>query len=283
MTHIKICGIRDKNHALAAIEAGADFIGLVFAASKRQVTPTEAREITSAVKKNSNTLRAQPSKRGGMEEISKNFNYFAARPQIVGVFVNTPPPKVNEIADFCVLDWVQLSGDESWEYCREINKPIIKAIRISQQSPNVIQSPSLPVIPAKAGISLRVNRIVSEAKLSAENINAELSAGGKLLSTQKFIPLLDSQVEGKYGGTGLTFNWNIARQVAKRFPVIIAGGLNPENVAQVIETVAPWGVDVSSGVEVEGVKDVAKIRAFIEAVREVDAAHIIVSEARQSR
>jgi hypothetical protein len=120
-----------------------------------------------------------------------------------------------------------------------------------------------------------VNRIVSEAKLSAENINAELSAGGKLLSAQRFIPLLDSQVEGKYGGTGSTFNWNIAQYVAKKFPIIVAGGLNPENVAQVIETVAPWGVDVSSGVEVKGVKDVAKIRAFIEAVRKVDAGHVI--------
>jgi phosphoribosylanthranilate isomerase len=267
MTYIKICGIRDKSHALAAIEAGVDFIGLVFAASKRQVTPTEASKIITAVKKNSATLRAQPSKRGGMEEISKNFNYFAAKPQIVGVFVNAPASMVNEIADFCALDWVQLSGDESWEYCREINKPIIKAIRISPQYHNVIQSPSLPVIPAFAGISPRVN--------SAESLNAELSAGSKLLSAQRFIPLLDSQVEGQYGGTGSTFNWNIARQVAKRFPVIIAGGLNPENVAQVIEAVAPWGVDVSSGVEVEGVKDVAKIRAFIEAVRKVDAAHTI--------
>jgi phosphoribosylanthranilate isomerase len=211
MTRVKICGIRDKNHALAAVEAGADFIGLVFAPSKRQVTPNQACEIVSAVKKSSDVTK------------------------VVGVFVNAPASQVNEIADFCALDCVQLSGDESWEYCREIIEPIIKAIRIGQQSP--------------------------------EELCAELSAGGELLPAQRFITLLDSQVEGKYGGTGESFNWNLAQQVAEKFPVIIAGGLDPKNVARLIETVRPWGVDVSSGVESNGLKDASKIRAFVKAVR----------------
>jgi phosphoribosylanthranilate isomerase len=215
MTRIKICGIRDKTHALAAVEAGADFIGLVFAPSQRQVSPAKACEIASAVKKSSNATK------------------------MVGVFVNAPSSQVNELADFCALDWVQLSGDESWEYCREVVRPVIKAIRIDQQSP--------------------------------EELYSELSAGGKLLPAQGFIALLDSQVEGKYGGTGESFNWNLAQRVTKRFPVIIAGGLDPKNVARLIERVAPWGVDVSSGVETGGVKDMAKIKAFIEAVRKADA------------
>jgi len=210
-TRVKICGIRDKTHALAAVEAGADFIGLVFAPSKRQVTPTKACEIASAVKKSSDATK------------------------VVGVFVNAPASQVNEIADFCALDCVQLSGDESWEYCREVVEPVIKAIRIGQQSP--------------------------------EELYAELSAGCKLLSSQRFITLLDSQVEGEYGGTGESFNWNLAQQVAKRFPVIIAGGLDPKNVARLIERVRPWGVDVSSGVESNGLKDASKIRAFVKAVR----------------
>ena len=214
MTRVKICGIRDENHALAAVEAGADFIGLVFAPSKRQVTPTQACEIASAVKKSSDATK------------------------VVGVFVNAPASQVNEIADFCALDCVQLSGDESWEYCREVVEPVIKAIRIGQQSP--------------------------------AELYAELSAGGQLLPQQRFIALLDSQVEGKYGGTGESFNWNLAQQVAKRFPVIIAGGLDPKNVSRLIERVRPWGVDVSSGVETGGVKDIAKIKAFIEAVRKAD-------------
>jgi phosphoribosylanthranilate isomerase len=211
MTRVKICGIRDKNNALAAVEAGADFIGLVFAPSKRQVTPTQACEIVSAVKKSSDATK------------------------VVGVFVDAPASQVNEIADFCALDCVQLSGDESWEYCREIVEPIIKAIRIGQQSP--------------------------------EELCAELSAGGDLLPAQRFITLLDSQVEGKYGGTGESFNWNLAQKVAEKFPVIIAGGLDPKNVARLIETVRPWGVDVSSGVESNGLKDASKIKAFVKAVR----------------
>jgi phosphoribosylanthranilate isomerase len=214
MTRVKICGIRDKTHALAAVEAGADFIGLVFAPSQRQVSPAKACEIASAVKKSNDTAK------------------------VVGVFVNAPSSQVNELADFCALDWVQLSGDESWEYCHEVVRPVIKAIRIDQQSP--------------------------------EKLYAELSAGSKLLPTQGFITILDSRVEGKYGGTGESFNWNLAQEVAKRFPVIIAGGLDPKNVAKLIERVAPWGVDVSSGVETGGVKDIAKIKAFIEAVRKAD-------------
>jgi len=213
-TRIKICGIRDKAHALAAVEAGADFIGLVFAPSQRQVSPAQAYEIASAVKKSSDATK------------------------VVGVFVNAPSSQVNELADFCALDWVQLSGDESWEYCREVVRPVIKAIRIDQQSP--------------------------------KELYAELSAGSKLLPAQGFITLLDSRAEGKYGGTGESFNWNLAQEVAKRFLVIIAGGLDPRNVARLIKRVAPWGVDVSSGVEMGGVKDIAKIKAFIEAVRKAD-------------
>ena len=213
-TRIKICGIRDKVDALAAIEAGADFIGLVFAPSQRQVSPTRAREISSAVKKTS------------------------AATKVVGVFANAPSFQVNELADSCALDWVQLSGDESWEYCHEVARPVIKAIRIDQQSP--------------------------------EELYAELSAGNKLLPAQGFIALLDSRVEGQYGGTGESFNWNLAQEVAKRFPVIIAGGLDPKNVARLIKKVTPWGVDVSSGVETGGVKDIAKIKTFIEAVRKAD-------------
>jgi phosphoribosylanthranilate isomerase len=211
VTRVKICGIRDEAHALAAVEAGADFIGLVLAPGKRQVSPAQAREIADAVKKSS------------------------AATKVVGVFVNAPVFQINEIADFCALDVIQLSGNESWEDCREIANPVIKAIRIGRQSP--------------------------------EDICAELSAASRLLARRRFVTLLDSEVEGKYGGTGESFNWNLAQEVAKRFPVIIAGGLDPQNVAILIKRVSPWGVDVSTGVESNGLKDASKIRAFIEAVR----------------
>lgn len=210
MTRVKICGIKEEAHALAVVEAGGDFMGLVFAPSQRQVTPAQARNIVSVVEEHNKTA-------------------------VVGVFVNMPAAEVNRIADFCNLDWVQLSGDEPWEYCRQITRPIIKAVRIDSGHP--------------------------------EEIGANLAGGARVLSRQRHIYLLDSRVKDKYGGTGITFDWSLARPAAEQFPVIIAGGLTPENVAQAIKIVVPWGVDVSSGVEVDGVKDTAKIRAFIEAVR----------------
>lgn len=215
MTYIKICGISHENHALAIAEAGADFIGLVFAPSSRQVTPAQAEKITGAVKKHGYGV------------------------EFIGVFVNTPASAVNEIADICHLDRVQLSGNESWEYCREINRPVIKVMRISGQE-------------------------------SARDINKSLASGEEALSGKNHIFLLDSKVKGRYGGTGIPFNWSLARTVAQRFPLIIAGGLTPENVSLVIRRVKPWGVDVSSGVEISGTKHMARIGAFIKAVRECD-------------
>ncbi len=215
MTRVKICGIRDKAHALAAIEDGSNFIGLVFAPSQRQLTPAQAGEIVNAVKK------------------------YSEATVIVGVFVNMPATEVNRTASSCNIDWVQLSGDESWDYCRQITKPLIKAIRIKPG-----QRP--------------------------EEICEDLATGARVLSSQRCAYLLDSQVKSKYGGTGVTFDWELAQQAAEQFPVIIAGGLTPENVAQAIKIVSPWGVDVSSGVETGGVKDIAKIRAFIKAVRRAD-------------
>ncbi len=215
MTRVKICGIREKAHALAVIEAGGDLIGLVFAPSQRQVTLAQAQDIVGSVKNCSDATA------------------------VVGVFVNMPADEVNNIADSCNLDWVQLSGDEPWEYCRQITKPLIKAVRIKEG-----QRP--------------------------EEICTRLASGARVLSNQRYVYLLDSQVKGKYGGTGMTFDWSLARQAAERFPVIIAGGLTPENVAQAIKIAAPWGVDVSSGVEEGGVKDIVKIRAFIETVRRAD-------------
>jgi phosphoribosylanthranilate isomerase len=212
LTRVKICGITETVHARAATEAGADFIGVVIAPSPRQVTPDKAREIMAVIK-------------------DQNF----ATP-VVGVFVNTPAPTVNFLATYCGLDWVQLSGNETWEYCQHIEKPMIKAIHIS-------------------------------AECTEDELLGQLESGRRLLSTRPPVFLLDTFVEKQYGGTGQAFPWEIARQAAAEFPVIIAGGLNSENVGQVITSLQPWGVDVSSGVEDNGAKSVKKIRAFINAAR----------------
>jgi phosphoribosylanthranilate isomerase len=215
MTRIKICGIREEAHALAVAEAGANFIGLVFAQSPRQVTPAQAEKIISALKKSKANI------------------------EVVGVFVNTPAAKVKKIADSVHLDWVQLNGDEPWVYCHELATPIIKVIRVSRN-------------------------------YKSEQICADLAYGQRILGTQKHIFLLDSNVRKKYGGTGKTFDWSLAKPIAEQSKVIIAGGLTPENVTEAIKIIKPWGVDVSSGVETKGAKDITKIRKFIEAVRGIN-------------
>ena len=215
MTRIKICGIKNEAHAIALAKAGVDFIGLVFASSPRQITPDYAKKIVELLKTKEN------------------------RAETVGVFVNTEVGKVNRIADLCGLDWVQLSGDEPWQYCKELNRPVIKTIRVSRN-------------------------------FKPEKIIADLSYGEKILAKQKHLYHIDSNVPEKYGGTGQPFNWKLAKPIAEAFPVIMAGGLTPENVREAIGIIKPWGVDVSTGVETKGAKDMDKINRFISAVKSAD-------------
>ena len=215
MTRIKICGIKNEEQALAVAEAGADFIGLMFAESPRQITTSQAEKIMSVLKNNRADIKT------------------------VGVFVNTRPGTVNNIAERCGLDYVQLSGNEPWEYCREITLPFIKVIRVSRSR-------------------------------KPEQVCKDLAYGTKLLSEKKHIYHIDSNIPDRYGGTGRKFDWKLAVPIAREFPVIIAGGLTPENVSEAIKVISPWGVDVSTGVETKGVKDVDKIKKFIKAVRESD-------------
>jgi phosphoribosylanthranilate isomerase len=213
LTKVKICGISEVVYAQAAIEAGADLIGVVFAPSPRRVSYEKAREIAATAQK----------------------HYFP----VVGVFANMPAARVNAVATFCQLDWVQLSGDESWEYCQQIEKALIKTIHIS-------------------------------SSLSEEKLLANLENGQRILGSRSPIFLLDTFAKQKYGGTGQAFAWEIAKQAALKYPIIIAGGLHPGNVGEVVSSIRPWGVDVSSGVESGGVKDVEKIKAFVRAARSVD-------------
>lgn len=220
MSRVKICGLTDTQQALVAAEAGADYLGLVLAApSRRKILPQKAVEIANSVHR----LRAHG--------------------EMVGVFVNSPAEEVNLLADLCHLDWVQLSGFETWEYCRNILKPIIKAIHIS-------------------------------AGAVSKDIIEYLEKGYRLRSEDRLICLLDTQVKGAYGGTGEIFDWQVAKEISAKYPVIVAGGLTPDNVGQLMQEVHPWGVDVSSGVETEGKKDSLKIREFIQRVKGYSGTHI---------
>jgi phosphoribosylanthranilate isomerase len=155
---------------------------------------------------------------------------------VVGVFVNAPAAKVNALTTACGLDWVQLSGDEDMDCCRRVRQQLIRTIHIAPDW--------------------------DEGQLLAH-----LESHQAKLRYHSHVYLLDTLVEEKYGGTGRSFSWDIARSAVARYPVIIAGGLKPENVRKVVAELKPWGVDVSSGVESDGAKDIEKIKAFVKAAK----------------
>ncbi|WP_163327549.1 phosphoribosylanthranilate isomerase [Desulfurobacterium thermolithotrophum] len=149
-----------------------------------------------------------------------------------GVFVNEDPRNVLEILSYAHLDFAQLHGDETPKECEYIGR----------------------------------NRVIKVFRLkSVEEVEKIEPYIGKIRAI-----LLDTYSKDSYGGTGKTFNWEIARAVKERFdiPVILSGGLNPENVARAIKEVNPYAVDVSSGVEIEpGKKDKKKVLQFIKSAK----------------
>ncbi len=152
-----------------------------------------------------------------------------SRVQTVGVFVDEDPERVASTASICRLDLLQFHGKESADYCGRFGQRVIKAVRVESQS-------DLEGCSEYQGVV--------------------------------YAFLLDTYVPGQQGGTGLTFDWNLAVE-AKRFGrIILAGGLNPDNVAAAVTAVRPYAVDASSGLELKpGVKDHEKMALFIQAVR----------------
>lgn len=147
----------------------------------------------------------------------------------VGVFVNAPRDEIDRAVQEAGLDWVQLHGEESREFAWELAPRVVKAFRVK----NADSLAALEAYPAQAY-------------------------------------LLDSFVEGQHGGTGARFNWDLALE-ARRYgkPILLAGGLTPENVAMAVARARPFGLDVSSGVEsAPGVKDPDKMARFVAAARE---------------
>jgi phosphoribosylanthranilate isomerase len=149
----------------------------------------------------------------------------------VGVFVNEPLDVITSTAKICGLDVVQLNGEEPPELVRRIDRTVFKAVRVSNDQSAFAHIPTA-------------------ASTGATRI------------------LLDANVPGEYGGTGVIVSWaDLGYAVADGF---LAGGLTPENVTTAVRLTRPWGVDVSSGVEREREKDPVLITRFIEAVRRMD-------------
>jgi len=203
MTKIKICGIKTLPDALAAIEAGADYLGFNFyPKSVRFIEKNACAEIISILKKEHPQIK------------------------LVGVFVNSSVEEVQDILNTCSLDLAQLHGDETVEMLNQLNGKAFKAFRGIPESVDGFTRNDSPAF------------------------------------------LVDASVKGVYGGSGVTADWNGAAELAKKYPLLLAGGLTPENVAEAIRRVKPWGVDVASGVEsAPGEKDPSKMKAFVRAVR----------------
>ena len=206
---VKICGVRRLEDALVAAEAGADYIGMVFVPGRRRrIEPAAARVITEA-----------------LGELGSN------APRSVGLFGDQPLDEVLDTIAVAGLHYAQLCGDESPEYCRQVQK--------------------------HAGV-IKVLHVADDADIAGmvELIDTYAAAGCTIT--------LDSQVAGLHGGTGQSFEWSIAAKLAEKGrQFLLAGGLTPENVADAVPQANPWGVDVSSGVETDGAQDHEKIRRFI--------------------
>ena len=206
MVRIKICGITNLEDALLAAELGADALGFIFyPPSPRSIEPEAAKNIIAQLPPFVTT---------------------------VGVFVDEAAATVKELAATVGLDWLQMHGKETPEYCRSLERRVIKAFRIRGEN-------SLTGLAAYQGVVQAL--------------------------------LLDTYKKGQVGGTGETFNWDLAREARKYGPIILAGGLTAENVAQAISAVQPAAVDVASGVEAApGKKDPLKLMEFIKAVRSLE-------------
>jgi len=253
---VKICGLKTKEAALTAATNGADFIGMIFAKSKRQVSIEDAQQISFTIKNLGNqTLKYKLPTREEMmnrlgineddysidrmmiwyeawTEEAKQFISTNQRPLIVGVFVDMEPTEINEIVTQVGLDLVQLHGKEPLNYAQEIICPVIRVISMTPKK------------------DINMEEIKEHALM--ERLKSECGVG-----FNAFI-LLDAGA----GGTGEVFDWKTAEGID--LPFILAGGLNPTNINKAREVLHPWAVDVSSGVETNGIKDHSLIKQFIQ-------------------
>ena len=192
MTKVKICGLSTVEAVETAVLAGADYIGFVFAESKRQVSLEQAQELAKRV---------------------------TGKTKIVGVFVSPSLEDLEQTIGQVSLDMVQIHGTFDEALIPLISVPVIRAIQLSDQEAQV--------------------------------------------TSQADYLLFDAPV----AGSGQTFDWGLLKDQKIRQDFFIAGGLTVDNVRQARETFQPYALDVSSGVETDGHKDIEKIKAFIEGAK----------------
>lgn len=197
---VKICGLRRLEDAEIVNQFNdIKYVGFVFADTKRKVSVEQAIEIKKALRADIKT---------------------------VGVFTDTAPDKINEIAEAVGLDICQLHSDETNDECKQICRPVWKAIRVKDEN--------------------------------SVNVAEEYTA------VVGFV--LDKYKKNEYGGTGERFNWDFVEGFSRSHFTVLAGGLNENNVIEAVQEVMPDVIDLSSSVETDGFKDFEKVKAFMERI-----------------
>ena len=220
---VKMCGISKIETIPAVIEANPDYMGLVFAPSKRQVTVDQAKSLVKE-------LHKQYGNRYSRDEVQCSNDVVQEFIKTVGIFVNETLDNLVTIATEVNLDAVQLHGDEDEAFIQSLkertNVEVWKAVQIR----------------------------------SAADAEVWIDSSADML-------LFDAYHKDERGGTGEVFDWSSLDEFERSF--MLAGGIDSTNVARAIRTVRPYGIDISSGIETEGVKDDEKIKAFTNIVRTI--------------
>lgn len=216
---VKMCGISKVETISAVVEAKPDYMGLVFAPSKRQVTVDQAKTLVEELHKQYTTRYNNGAEQSNNDEI-----------KTVGVFVNETLENIVTIATEANLDAVQLHGDEDEAFIQSLkertNVEVWKAVQIR----------------------------------SSADVEVWIDSSADML-------LFDAYHKDERGGTGEVFDWSCLDEFER--PFMLAGGIDSTNVARAIRTVRPYGIDISSGIETDGVKDDEKITAFTKLVRTI--------------
>ena len=225
---VKMCGISKVETISAIVDAKPDYMGLVFAPSKRQVTVDQAKTLVEELYKQN--VVGNNSEAEQTEPVTTLDTASFETIKTVGVFVNETIENLLKIAEEVKLDVIQLHGDEDESF-----------IQILKEQSNVEVWKAVQV------------RSAADAE--------------KWIDSSADMLLFDAYHKDERGGTGEVFDWSSLDEFER--PFMLAGGIDSTNVARAIRTVRPYGIDISSGIETEGVKDDEKMKAFTNSVRTI--------------
>ncbi|MGF7144650.1 phosphoribosylanthranilate isomerase [Anaerotaenia torta] len=253
MTKIKICGLSRPVDIMSVNEVLPDYVGFVFARSRRQISEETAGELRKLL---------HPAIKA------------------VGVFVNEDPERIQRLCERNIIDLVQLHGEEGADYVselrRKIDRRIIQAVRIGEVRvpESISEGVSKGILGERSEYppkSLAEGKSESTARGEPESIVKEQAEGtfmGTSEGAAEFFGdylLFDTYRKDQYGGSGKSFDWSMIPRTSR--PYFLAGGIHSGNVEQAIRQCRPYCVDVSSGAETDGYKDAAKIREIVKKVR----------------